>query len=83
MTMYEAEAYVRGVQRKQRAGWEQARYIAYCTLRPWSKDLDINSMMPFPWESDADELSEEEQDEALSALRDRVKEFENYLNHKE
>lgn len=82
MSMYEAEAYVRGVQRRARAGWEQARYIAYCTLKPWSKDLDIKDMISFPWETDTEDFSEEEQANAISALRNRVQEFTNFINQK-
>lgn len=47
---------MRGVERKERAGWEQARYIAYYCMRPWAGEgFSMEDMVHFPWEKETDE----------------------------
>lgn len=55
MSLYEAEAYARGVARRYRAGWEQARMTAFAALKPWAKDLKMDQLVKFEWE-ESDEV---------------------------
>lgn len=80
MDTYEAEAYLRGLERRKRAGWEQARYIVFSYLHLWVKELSIDDMPTFSWEKEKDDPKEEEK--ALAALYARKGEFEEYLNNK-
>ena len=79
MSAYEAEAYVRGVRRRMRAGWEQARYVAFNVLKPWAKDLDMDNMPHFSWEDEP--LDEEAEATALANLQLRVGEYKDFLNN--
>lgn len=75
LTLYEAELFVRGLQRRKRIFWEQARYIAYHTLVPYAKSgFSLDDMRRFSWEDSEEELpmSEEEQQRELEALRKRA-----------
>lgn len=71
----EIGAYIRGLERRQRAGWEQARLIAFSCLRPWVKDIELNEVAHFYWEEDDDEapaMSEEEEKEELRKMREEL-----------
>ena len=81
MTGYEAEAYARGVRRRIRAGWEQARYVAYYSLLPWAKDLQIADMIEFPWEKDTP-LDDDAEAAALDSLMARVPEYTKFIKEK-
>ena len=52
LTPYEAEAYLKGIEQRGRASWEQTRMAAYCSLAPWSKDLKPSDVMKFAWDGD-------------------------------
>lgn len=84
MPVSEAEAYVRGVQRRYRPGWEQARLVAFCVLRPWSKDLRIDDVMRFPWseEESVETMSEDEELRAIESLRAMAKDMERKMNER-
>lgn len=80
MDTYEAEAYLRGLERRKRAGWEQARYIAFNCLRPWVKNLSIDDMPTFSWEKE--KIDPEEEERKLQALASRVDEYRQVLIEK-
>lgn len=52
LTPYEAEAYLKGIEQRGRAAWEQTRMAAYCSLAPWSKDLKPSDVMQFAWDGE-------------------------------
>lgn len=52
LTPYEAEAYLKGIEQRGRASWEQTRMAAYCSLAPWSKDLKPSDVMRFAWDGE-------------------------------
>lgn len=80
MSLPEAEAYVRGVQRRYRQQWEQARFMAYCSLRPWSRDLEPSALMRFPWEDESGgKVDEEQEAAAIDALRARIPEYQELI----
>lgn len=73
LTLYECELFVKGLQRRKRIFWEQARYIAYYGIMPYSKaDFSFSDMGKFIWEKDTDNpdvISETQQEEELEAFR--------------
>lgn len=80
MDTYEAEAYLRGLERRKRAGWEQARYIAFNCLRPWVKNLSIDEMPTFSWERER--IDPEDEERKLQALASRIDEYRQVLIEK-
>ena len=80
MDTYEAEAYLRGLERRKRAGWEQARYIAFNCLRPWVKNLTIDDMPAFSGEKEM--IDPEDEERKLQALGARVDEYRQVLIEK-
>lgn len=65
---YEAEHYIEGVMMRQRPGWEQARLVAHRSLMPWSKDLKMQDVAQFPWESE----------ERVEATREEIEEAQQW-----
>lgn len=76
-TIREIELYMEGVHMRERAAWEQARYIAFYAARPHCKDLTFAAMGKFPWEEKEGKpssmgMTAEQQEAALAALRERA-----------
>ena len=76
-TIREIELYMKGVNDRERAAWEQARYIAFYAARPHCKDLTFAAMGKFPWEKKEETpglaaMTAEQQEAALAALRERA-----------
>ena len=70
--MAEVKAYMSGLRRR---GWEQARMIAYCCLKPWAKDLTPEDVIRLPWEEETENEPEEENKlDALRAMIPKIKE---------
>lgn len=49
---YEAEAYLDGVAKAERASWEQTRSVMYSNLAPWSKNLKATDILEFSWDKE-------------------------------
>lgn len=89
LNSYEARAFIRGLQRRQRPFWEQARYIASYAAAPHCKDFDVEKMGRFTWEAaethaeidEAEAEAEAETHEAeLAAVRARAIERDKLFN---
>lgn len=77
LSSYEARAFIRGLQRRQRPFWEQARYISAHAVAPHCKDFDVEKMGRFAWEESHAEIAEigeigEKYEEELAAVRARA-----------
>ena len=60
LTAYEAAAYVRGLARRYRAAWEQARYTSFHAAAPHcTKEFTFESLGKFSWEDDSSDNGEE------------------------
>ena len=79
MTIPEAEAYVRGMSRRCRAGWEQARLIAFCTMRIWCQELNADNFINFPWEHEQAPVTTQKDVDRLRAM---IPQFESLLSSK-
>ena len=72
LTYREAALFLAGLERRYRAGWEQARMIAYYAVRPHVKVLSKSDLPQFPWERETDDVdtrTDEEKERELEALR--------------
>lgn len=72
LTFREAALYLAGLDRRHRAGWEQARMIAYYAAMPHVKDFSRSALPHFPWEQEEiepDTRTDEERESELAALR--------------
>ena len=77
LTMVEANCFLKGLERRQRAGWEQARMVAAYAVGPHLKSFSFDMMPRFSWEdngaaqkSDEDKMKELEMLRAYAAARD-------------
>lgn len=53
MRMYEADVLIDGIWRKKRQEWEQARLIAWVTLRSNTKSkVGLSEFLPFEWDKE-------------------------------
>lgn len=71
LTLYELDAFLRGLQRRRQQAWEVARYVSYHAAAPHCKNFRFEDMGKFPWEKDAEApaMSEEEQLCEIKRLR--------------
>jgi hypothetical protein len=76
LTVYEAEAYLRGVARRNRAGWEQARYIAHYICATQCKNWSFSNLRKFPWEEQGDKSARINDSEELKNLRGRAEDLD-------
>lgn len=65
-SVYEAEAYARGVCRRSREGWKQARLIAYASLRPWCKNLKMADVAKFYWEEEIGYAGQDDENDVVT-----------------
>lgn len=79
LTAYEAELFVRGLQRRRQSLWEVARYLGFYSAAPHCKDFSFSMMGLFPWEkneepeeekSEEDKMREIQELRALARIRD-------------
>jgi hypothetical protein len=88
LTIYEAEHYVKGLNRREKRKWERSRYEAFHAMKPHYKNFKFADMAEFPWEKERDavatpRLTAEEQEQELAALRARARaQDEEYLKRK-
>ena len=56
MRMYEADVLIDGIWKKKRQEWEQARLIAWVTLRCNTKSkVSLSEFLPFEWDKEKNE----------------------------
>lgn len=73
LTIYEAELFCRGLRRRGREAWHQARYMAYYAAAPHCKNFGPDKMGKFDWEKPKEEhKSDKAQKKELAALRKRI-----------
>lgn len=82
LTIYEAQAYMEGVLRRQRPLWEIARYIGFHAAAPHCKGFSWEKMGKFPWEGEIRvPVDVEKEAEELAELRERIRARDNYKNN--
>ena len=79
LTVYEAQAYLKGLQRRQHPAWETARYVAFYAAKPHCKEtFTFDSMGLFAWEKERAAAVADDEEE-VRALREfaRMEDEEN------
>lgn len=75
LSLFEAELYLRGLQRRAYSGWEQARYAGFLAAKPHcSEEFEIGNLGRFYWEKEDTPVRDIERDrKELKALRERAR----------
>lgn len=61
LKFWELRAIMRGYQRRFHPIWDAARFMGYCSLKPWSKDIrNPSDLVQFTWEKEKDDLPDDE-----------------------
>lgn len=81
LTLYEAQAFCRGLERRKHVAWETARYIAYFSAMPHLKNFSFEKMPKFSWEEE-DVTEQPPTDEEFANLRAAAAAMEKRLNKK-
>ncbi len=82
VSLPEALSFARGVQRRYREAWRQARFSAYVVARPHYKELDYNKLLELPWEKDCasvHQVPEAQRLEQLEELRKKIPVYAKFL----
>lgn len=75
LSLFEAELYLRGLQRRAYAGWEQARYAGFLAAKPHcAKEFELQDLGRFYWENEGRPIRDAEQEKKeLAAARARAR----------
>lgn len=77
MTMSEAAAFLRGLDAREHAAWERARWQVWASLKPYTKkDLEPQDVMRFAWEDVAAEAEPIDEGE-LERIREVARRMSN------
>lgn len=83
MQEYEAELFLSHLDLRERSAWEQTRQLCYITAQVNSrKRLSPSDLMHFPWDNESShgEESEEENEEEMADIEERMKQIMDYKN---
>ena len=83
VSLPEALSFARGVQRRYREGWRQARFSAYVVARPHYKELDYDSLLSLPWENESKmprKEAEKQRAAQLEELKGKIPMYAKILN---
>lgn len=67
----------------EKTSWETARFMGFCCLSPYSKDLEIKDLIEFPWETatqDNDKNDLERIKQLAKTIEDKSKKAEHKLD---
>lgn len=74
MTLTEASAFMRGLQRKEQDEWERTRQLAYRIVQVnCTKELTPKEVMPFVWDKKEEVEVDETELERLRELSKKIK----------
>lgn len=77
---FEALAYLKGMARRHRVAWEQSRYIAFHSVKPYAdKGFGIEQMGKFSWEREP--VNTEVKNRELAELRREIRERDKTINN--
>lgn len=84
MEMYEIELFMNQLHLVYQESWEQARFLSYMIANnnPFrKKELPIHDIMKFSWDNENVNGGKELNEQELEALKDRAKQFEQYISN--
>ena len=76
MSISEMNMFAKYAHLSDKTSWEAARFIGFCCLSPYSKDLEIKDLIEFPWETATQETDKND----LERIKELAKSIENRNN---
>lgn len=88
MSFYEVNDLMEGIDYVDRVSWEQTRVLGYLSMAPHCKKLDMKKILPFKWDEDDNNTSEEEKvtsisNEDIEKLKLESEKYEKYFSQQE
>ena len=88
MSFYEVNDLMEGIDYVDRVSWEQTRVLGYLSMAPHCKKLDMKKILPFKWDEDDNDTSEEEKvtsisNEDIEKLKLESEKYEKYFSQQE
>ena len=85
MSFYEVNDLMEGIDYVDRVSWEQTRVLGYLSMAPHCKKLDMKKILPFKWDENDDNTSEEEKvtsisNEDIEKLKLESEKYEKYFS---
>lgn len=85
MSFYEVNDLMEGIDYVDRVSWEQTRVLGYLSMAPHCKKLDMKKILPFKWDEDDNNTSEEEKvtsisNEDIEKLKLESEKYEKYFS---
>ena len=85
MSFYEVNDLMEGIDYVDRVSWEQTRVLGYLSMAPHCKKLDMKKILPFKWDEDDNNTSQEEKvtsisNEDIENLKLESEKYEKYFS---
>lgn len=85
MSFYEVNDLMEGIDYVDRVSWEQTRVLGYLSMAPHCKKLDMKKILPFKWDEDDVNTSQEEKvtsisNEDIEKLKLESEKYEKYFS---
>lgn len=85
MSFYEVNDLMEGIDYVDRVSWEQTRVLGYLSMAPHCKKLDMKKILPFKWDEDDNNTSQEEKvtsisNEDIEKLKLESEKYEKYFS---
>ena len=85
MSFYEVNDLIEGIDYVDRVSWEQTRVLGYLSMAPHCKKLDMKKILPFKWDEDDNNTSQEEKvtsisNEDIEKLKLESEKYEKYFS---
>lgn len=81
MKWYEVEACIKGLENKNKASWEQCRFISYMIAQVNStKKLKLNDILSFTWDKEEDNKNTMITNEDIERLKNKANQIIKKLN---
>ena len=85
MSFYEVNDLMEGIDYVDRVSWEQTRVLGYLSMAPHCKKLDMKKILPFKWDEDDNDTSQEEKvtsisNEDIEKLKLESEKYEKYFS---
>ena len=85
MSFYEVNDLMEGIDYVDRVSWEQTRVLGYLSMAPHCKKLDMKKILPFKWDEDDNNTSQEKKvtsisNEDIEKLKLESEKYEKYFS---
>ena len=85
MSFYEVNDLMEGIDYVDRVSWEQTRLLGYLSMTPHCKKLDIKKILPFRWDENDNDTSQDGKittisNEEIEKLKKESVKYEKYFS---